>query len=284
MIPPALLAASLDLIDTAPVFPALDEPVVKPMSPESPADVCDAVDRDTSPLWLIPVPLVKAILPPDPLVLVAPPATITLPPAVVPAPADKFTPPPLVAPAPADKLRIPPAAAVDLPAVTLILPPLDAELPTCTDILLLPDTELPVDSSTSPAVFDDDDPVPTTRSPLPLVPSTVPMLTLPLDCDEEAPLAIDTEPPVVLLPADNTTLPAVPVVELPDDTVTDPDEPETAAPDCRTIVPLFDEPVDVAVVMLTDPLVLVEEAPLVIVTLPPVPADDDPPVILKLPP
>jgi hypothetical protein len=48
--PAVFVVDALVAIDTDPVFPAADEPVTKPISPESPFDVCDAVDRLIVPL------------------------------------------------------------------------------------------------------------------------------------------------------------------------------------------------------------------------------------------
>jgi len=126
------------------------------------------------------------------------------------------------------------------------------------------------------------------------------MLTLPLDCDEDAPLVMDTdppmpvvegplvidmEPPVVPLPADSMIFPAVPEVDFPDDIVTDPDEPVTVSPESKATAPLLIVPDAAAVSILIDPVsVPVSEEPLVIVTFPPVEPEDEPPVKLKLPP
>jgi hypothetical protein len=188
--------------------------------------------------------------------------------------------------------------------VTAIFPPVETASPTKSEILppdALSPVTAPVDSTTLPADTDFDEPVFSIKLPLPLSLSSLPMLTLPLDCDEDAPLVMDTdpqmpvvegplvidmEPPVVPLPADSMTFPAVPEVDFPDDIVTDPDEPVTVSPECKATAPLLIVPDAAAVNILIDPLEVLSfvETPLVIVTFPPVEPEDEPPVKLKLPP
>ena len=189
-------------------------------------------------------------------------------------------------------INTPPVAVVDRPEVAVTVPP-------------VPLVPLPTSTTTAPPRPAVAPPEPTARIPLllacddaelktnrPLVPLTalfaVVTLSIPLLDEVPSPLLRAIAPPDadMLRPEDMATMPPAPLVPLPEATHNTPPRPavdapdpivpsplllEAAVPELKTRIPLPPEAPELAVFMVTSPLLEVVPSPLSSCTTPPVP-------------